>query len=94
MATNAAAQNAIKKKLVHKLEVRCWARICRGQASTVSEQDLTRSPQIPPPCRGIKSFSSTVSIVHHREISLPLCAPCCFGALGIAGAEDAQVPQE
>lgn len=24
MATNAAAQNAIKKKLVHKLEVRCW----------------------------------------------------------------------
>lgn len=26
MATNAAAQNAIKKKLVHKLEVRCWTR--------------------------------------------------------------------
>ena len=26
MATNAAAQNAIKKKLVHKLEVRRWAK--------------------------------------------------------------------
>lgn len=26
MATNAAAQNAIKKKLVHKLEVRCQTR--------------------------------------------------------------------
>lgn len=37
MATNAAAQNAIKKKLVHKLEVRHWAKDHREQAGRVSE---------------------------------------------------------
>lgn len=38
MATNAAAQNAIKKKLVHKLEVRCWTKwATEEQADTVSE---------------------------------------------------------
>jgi len=37
MATNAAAQNAIKKKLVHKLEVRHLARGRRGREGTVSE---------------------------------------------------------
>lgn len=83
MATNAAAQNAIKKKLVHKLEVRCWARTCRGQASTVSKQELTRS--ITRLSRGVKSFSSTVSMLHHREIYLPLCALCCFGMLWMLG---------
>ncbi|NXO73544.1 TLN1 protein, partial [Phainopepla nitens] len=43
MATNAAAQNAIKKKLVHKLEGRCWARICRGQASTHAAKQAAAS---------------------------------------------------
>lgn len=94
MATNAAAQNAIKKKLVHKLEVRCWARICKGQASAVSEQGLSRSPHTTPLFRGVKSFSSTASTLRHREISLPLCALCCFGyseCLGATGVGTGEV---
>lgn len=92
MATNAAAQNAIKKKLVHKLEVRCWGRISRGQGSSISEQDLARSPHIPPLSRGVKSFPST-AFMPHTEISLPSCAACWCGVLGIEGAGDAQGPQ-
>lgn len=91
MATNAAAQNAIKKKLVHKLEVRCWARICKGQASTVSEQGLSRSPHTTPLSRGVMSFASTVSMLLHREISLPLCALCCFGVLEMLGCRRKEV---
>lgn len=92
MATNAAAQNAIKKKLVHKLEVRCWARICRGQANTVSKQDLAES--ITPLSRGVMSFSSIVCMLHHREIYLP-CVHCvalgCWGCSGAAGVGTGEV---
>uniref|UniRef100_A0A8C0B0Z2 Talin 1 n=1 Tax=Buteo japonicus TaxID=224669 RepID=A0A8C0B0Z2_9AVES len=48
MATNAAAQNAIKKKLVHKLEVRCQA---RGPQRASRHGQRTRQGQEPPhPC--------------------------------------------
>lgn len=48
MATNAAAQNAIKKKLVHKLEVRCRA---RGPQKASRHGQRTRQGWEPPhPC--------------------------------------------
>uniref|UniRef100_A0A8B9NJV9 Talin 1 n=1 Tax=Accipiter nisus TaxID=211598 RepID=A0A8B9NJV9_9AVES len=48
MATNAAAQNAIKKKLVHKLEVRCRA---RGPQKASRHGQQTRQGWEPPhPC--------------------------------------------
>uniref|UniRef100_A0A8B9N265 FERM domain-containing protein n=1 Tax=Accipiter nisus TaxID=211598 RepID=A0A8B9N265_9AVES len=46
-ATNAAAQNAIKKKLVHKLEVRCWARGCGGSVERAVSSQLSLSNDPP-----------------------------------------------
>uniref|UniRef100_A0A8C0B748 FERM domain-containing protein n=1 Tax=Buteo japonicus TaxID=224669 RepID=A0A8C0B748_9AVES len=67
-ATNATAQNAIKKKLVHKLEVRRWARGCGGsvERAVSSQLSLSNDPplwqavaeQIPMLVQGIRGSRS------------------------------------
>uniref|UniRef100_A0A663FJL1 Talin 1 n=1 Tax=Aquila chrysaetos chrysaetos TaxID=223781 RepID=A0A663FJL1_AQUCH len=67
MATNAAAQNAIKKKLVHKLEVRCWARRPQRASRFISSRpSLSSDPplwqvvaeQIPMLVQGVRGSQS------------------------------------
>uniref|UniRef100_A0A8C6ZG80 Talin 1 n=1 Tax=Nothoprocta perdicaria TaxID=30464 RepID=A0A8C6ZG80_NOTPE len=62
MATNAAAQNAIKKKLVHKLEVRCpvwaWATTTWAGAVCALPLPLVVADQIPMLVQGVRGSQS------------------------------------